>query len=175
MRLAVFGLVAGLMFAAPAAAQTADVLAPARVGQLQCFEPNATAKTCQALGGYTFASSGVIENAAEVLITPSAPVIVMRVTTPVTIRNNAICGPITPADIARATFTVDGAPASEAQTASIRSSIQESPMMNVDTCISVTPVDGGLRAETSIGGTPRPEMNQRVVWVNANDGWRVAP
>ena len=40
------------LFAAPATAQSADVLAPARTGQLQCFEANVAAKTCQTIGRY---------------------------------------------------------------------------------------------------------------------------
>ncbi|MBK8544536.1 MAG: hypothetical protein IPL62_13885 [Caulobacteraceae bacterium] len=98
------------LLAAPAAAQTADVLAPARAGQLQCFEPNVTAKTCQSLGGYTFQANGVIDNPAQVLISPS-PAIIMTINSPVAVRNNAICGPLAAADIQRATFTIDGAPA----------------------------------------------------------------
>ena len=85
MRLAMLGLVIGLSLSAtPASAQTADVLAPARQGQLQCFEPNVTAKTCQSLGGYMFAANGVIDNVAWVLIMPQ-PVVIMRISSPVVV------------------------------------------------------------------------------------------
>ncbi len=168
-------LVLGLL-AAPAAAQTADVLAPARAGQLQCFEPNVTAKTCQSLGGYTFQANGVIDNPAQVLISPS-PAIVMRISNPVTVRNGAICGPLTAADIARATFTVDGAPASESDTTEIRSSLtqQLSQMFGHESCLTLTPDGDGFRASTTMNGVPQPQQTQRVIWVGANDGYRVAP
>ena len=177
MRLAMLGLVIGLsLSAAPAGAQTADVLAPARQGQLQCFEPNVTAKTCQSLGGYTFAANGVIDNVAWVLIMPQ-PVVIMRVSSPVVVRNNAICGPLSAADIARATFTVEGAPASEADTRDIRAGLTEqlAPMLNQEGCLTLTADGNGFRAETTVGGTPQPQQTQRVIWIGPNDGYRVAP
>ena len=168
-------LAVGLM-AASAMAQTADVLAPGRTGQLQCFEPNVTAKTCQSLGGYTVNADGVIDNAAQVLIMPS-PVIVMHVTAPVVVRDNAICGPLTQADIDRTRFTIDGAPASAEDAQQIRAAMTEqlAPMLNLESCMTLTPDGDALRAETTIGGRPQPQLTQRVIWVGANDGWRVAP
>ncbi|MEZ5960806.1 MAG: hypothetical protein R3C30_10340 [Hyphomonadaceae bacterium] len=165
----------GLM-AAPAPAQQADVLGPARAGQLQCFEPNVSAKTCQSIGGYTFNTNGVIDNTAQVLVMPQ-PVIVMNVTSPVTVRNNAICGPLTAEDIQRASFTIDGAPASAADTAEIRSGLTEqlAPILNVEGCVTLTPDGDGFRADTSINGAPQPQLVQRVIWIGANDGWSVAP
>jgi hypothetical protein len=168
-------LALGLM-AAPAMAQSADVLAPARAGQLQCFEPNVAAKTCQSLGGYTVNANGVIDNIAQVLIMPS-PVIIMRVTAPVVVRDAAICGPLSQADIDRTTFTIDGAPADAEQTGEIRAAMTEQlgPMLNLESCMTLTPNGEMLRAETSIAGRPQPQLTQRVIWVGANDGYRVAP
>jgi hypothetical protein len=170
--------VACFVTAAPvsAHAQDGDVLAPAREGKLQCFEPNAANKTCQSIGGYTFNTNGVIDNTADVLIMPQ-PVIVMRVISPVTLRDGAICGPLTLADIDGATFTIDGAAASAEDAQSIKTALAEqlAPMLNVETCITLTPVDGGFRADTAMAGTPRPDLSQRVIWVRPEDGYRVAP
>lgn len=168
-------LALGLM-ASPAMAQDGDVLAPARAGQLQCFEPNPVAKTCQSIGGYTFNANGSIDNAAQVLIMPQ-PAVIMNVTSPVTVRNNAICGPLTADDIQRASFTIDGAAASADDTAAIRSGLTEqlAPILNVEGCVTLTPDGDGFRADTILSGAPQPQMVQRVIWVGANDGWRVAP
>ncbi len=177
MRLAMLGIVVGLsLLATPAVAQTNDVLGPARQGQLQCFEPNVTTKTCQSLGGYTFAANGVIDNMAWVLIMPE-PVVIMRVSSPVVVRNNAICGPLSAADIARATFTIDGAPASEADTRDLRTGLTEqlAPMLNQESCLTMTADGDGFRADTTVGGTPQPQQTQRVIWIGPNDGYRVAP
>lgn len=177
MRVAMLGLFASLaLLASPAAAQTADPLAPAREGRLQCFEPNVAAKTCQSISGYTFQANGVIDNPAHVLISP-APVIVMHVNSPVTVNNNAVCGPIAAGDIQRATFTIDGAAASEADTADIRGALvqQLAPALGHETCMTLTPDGEGFRADTTIAGVPQPQQTQRVIWVGANDGYRVAP
>jgi hypothetical protein len=165
-----------LMFGPPALAQSGDVLAPARQGQVQCFVPNVAAKTCQSIGSYAFNANGAIDNVSETLIMP-APLVVMRASAPVTVRNNAICGPLTAADIARATFTIDGRPATEQQTANIRAGLaqQLAPMFDVEMCVSVTAVDGGYRADSTVGGVARPDLAQPVLWVRPEEGYRVAP
>lgn len=168
-------LALGLM-SAPALAQSGDVLTPARAGQLQCFEPNVAAKTCQSLGSYVFHANGSIDNVAEILIAPT-PAIVMRASGPVTVENNAICGPLRAEDIQNATFTVDGAAASAEEAAQIKAAMlqQLAPMIGVQNCLTLAPEGDGFRANSTIAGTPRPELSQRMLWVGANDGWRVAP
>lgn len=164
------------VLAASASAQTSDVLTPARAGQLQCFEPNVAAKTCQTLGGYAFGANGAITNDAQVLISPQ-PAIVMRVSSPVAMRNGAICGPLSVDDINRATFTIDGSAASESDTRAIRGELatQLQPMFNQESCMTLTADGDGFRAETTVGGVPQPQQTQRVIWVGAQDGYRVAP
>ena len=167
-------LALGLM-AAPAIGQSGDVLTPARSGQLQCFEPNVAAKTCQSLGSYVFHADGRIDNVAEILLMPS-PVIVMRASGPVTVENNAICGPLRAEDIEAATFTVNGAAASAEETAQLKAAMNQqlAPMIGVQNCLSLAAEGDGLRANSVIGGRARPELSQRMIWVGANDGWRVA-
>lgn len=106
-----------------------------------------------------------------------SPVIIMTINSPVTVRNNAICGPLAAADIQRATFTISGAAASETDTTDIRTALtqQLAPMIGQETCLTVTPDGDGFRADTTIGGVPQPQQTQRVIWVGANDGYRVAP
>jgi hypothetical protein len=177
MLVRLFGAAVALgWFALPALAQTDDVLAPARAGQLQCFEPNFADKTCASLGGYSFGADGVILNSAQILIMPS-PVILMRVSAPVTVRNDAICGPLNAADIDRATFTVNDAPATTEEATQIKAAMQRqlAPMFGVESCMTLTPNGDVLRADTTLAGTARPDLSQRVIWVGANDGYRVAP
>jgi len=168
-------LALGLM-TAPALAQSGDVLAPARAGQLQCFEPNVAAKTCQSLGSFVFHANGSIDNVAEILLMPS-PAIVMRASGPVTVENNAICGPLRAEDIEAATFTINGAAASAEESAQLKAAMgqQLAPMIGVQNCLTLTSDGDGLRADSTIGGTSRPDLTQRAIWVGANDGWRVAP
>lgn len=167
----------GLMAATPAMAQDADVLAPARAGQIQCYEPNVQAKTCQSISGFSPGPGGAIINTSDSVINPSNPIIVMRTISPVTIRNNAICGPLTNEDIGRARFTIDGHAATEADTQQLRTALtqQLAPLIGQETCITLTPVNDGLRADTAIAGRARPDLAQRVMWVRADEGYRVAP
>lgn len=164
------------MFAPPVAAQTDDALAPARAGQAQCFVPNAEAKTCQSIASYVFNANGVIDNISETLLMPQ-PVVVMRTSSPVTARDNALCGPLTAEDLGRATFTIDGRPATEEETANIRAGLTQhlAPMFNVEICVSVSAVAGGYQANSTVGGTARPDLAQPMLWVRPEDGYRVAP
>jgi hypothetical protein len=154
-----------------------DVLAPAREGQLQCYVPNVEAKTCESLAGYSFDAQGGIVSQGEVLISPAQPLVVMSMSSPVTVRNGALCGPMTAEDLQRASFTIDGAPADAAQTQSIRAMLtqQLAGLLGVDVCTTFTPDSGGFRAEASFNGTPQPMLTQRVIWVGADEGYRVAP
>lgn len=161
--------------ATPGWAQT-DPLGPARQGQLQCYEPNTVAKTCQSIAGYTFAADGRIDNPADVLVVPD-PLIVMRMSAPVTVRGDAVCGPLTRADISRAEFTINGAPASAEDTAGLREAVAEqiAPMLDIDVCTTFTQADDALRADVTFAGVARPELSQRVIWISPNDGYRIAP
>jgi hypothetical protein len=169
---------AGIALAASNAAfaQDGDVLAPARQGQMQCFVPDAARKTCQSIGAYVFEANGVIQNTADVLIVPE-PAIVMRITAPVTVRDNAVCGPLTLDDVNHAQFTISGRPASDEETQQIRAEVaqQLAPLINVETCVGVRTVDGALRAETALNGVLRPDLSQPIIWVRPEDGYRVAP
>ena len=51
-------LTLALQAAAPA---VADPLAPARIGDLQCYRPDPVRKTCRSLAGYAFAADGRLD------------------------------------------------------------------------------------------------------------------
>jgi len=166
---------AELLASGPAIAQT-DPLGPARQGQLHCYEPNTAAKTCQSIGGYTFAADGRIDNPADVLIM-AEPLVVMRVSSAVTVREGAVCGPLSREDIERAEFTIDGAPASPEDTQAIRAALQDqlASMIDVDVCTTYTPDGDGFRADVTMAGAPRPELTQRVIWIRPEDGYSIGP
>lgn len=175
----VAALTALALIAAPAAhaQQGDDVLAPARQGDLQCYAPNAQAKTCAALAAYAFDAQGKITNTGDVVIYPN-PVIVMHMTSPVEVRSGAVCGPLRQEDVSQATFTIDGQAAPEAETQTIRTQFaqQAASLIGVDICTTYTPTaDGAFRADATVGGTPHPEMTQTVIWVHPSDGYHAAP
>lgn len=159
--------------AAPAPMQAADPLAPAREGRLQCHEPDAARKACAALAGYTFAADGTILNQAEVMLNPS-PLIVMRDEEPVVVRDGAVCGRMT--GFEDTVFTVDGEPADPALAEALRGQVAAAfAELGTEGCTRYTPQGEGWLAEVSIDGAPRPEFNQRVIWVSPSDGYAVRP
>jgi hypothetical protein len=170
----VLALIAGVAAAPEALAQASDVLGPARQGQVQCFEPVVDRKVCGVLSRYAFSPGGTISNDADMLVL-SDPLVVMRMSSPVVVRDGAVCGPLREEDLSRATFTVNGEAASTEDAESIRRAIgrQMAPMMNVEVCTTFTPDGDALRADSTANGEPRPEMSERVLWVNPAEGWRI--
>src|SRR5262249_22807421 len=144
-------LAALICLGTPLAHAQADVLAPARQGDLQCYAPNTQAKTCAAMAGYTFDAQGNISHVGDIVIYPN-PVIVMHMTSRVVVRDGAVCGPLRQEDIDHATFTVDGQTplAEDMQTIRTQFAQQAASLLNVDICTTYTPADGGaLRADAT--------------------------
>jgi len=153
-------------------APVANPLAPAKLGKLMCYSPDQALKTCGAMAAYGFPTDGRILNRAQVVVTPS-PYIVMTTLTPVTLRGPAVCGRMEGA--AEASFTIDGKPADEATTTDLRGQIARAftAYDGVEVCTTYVPFREGFMATVSIGGAPRPDMNQPVIWVELNDGYVV--
>lgn len=159
---------------APPPAPVASPLAPAKLGRLMCYSPDQALKTCGAMAAYGFPTDGKILNRAQVVVTPN-PYTVMTTLTAVTVRGPAVCGRMEGA--AEATFTIDGKPADEATTADLRGQIAGAftAFEGVEVCTTYVPFREGFMANVSIGGAPRPDMNQPVIWVELNDGYVVSP
>ena len=168
--LTVMMFLAGLQ-AAPAAA---DPLAPARAGKLQCDAPNPTAKSCRSLGAYTFASDGTISNKVEVMLAPQMG-LTMTVTSQVSVKDGAVCGPFPAFD--QAAFSMNGQPADQPTTEAIRQQIGQATasMVGKEVCTTYKPDGEGFTAEATIGGQPSPRGPQKVIWVAPADGYKVTP
>ena len=153
-----------------------DPLAPARAGKGQCYAPHTARKTCQSIGWYSWQADGRISNRAELLV-PSTPPVVLTVTSPVIVRGEAVCGPLRAEDIAAATVTVDGKPAPEEAAGQVRQLMIQAmqPFTGKEICTSYIADGEFLRAEATLDGVARPDLNQRVLWVSPSDGYRVAP
>ena len=156
----------------PPPAPVANPLAPAKLGKLMCYSPDQALRTCGAMAAYGFPTDGKILNRAQVVVTPS-PYTVMTTLTAVTLRGPAVCGRMEGA--AEATFTIDGKPADAATTADLRGQIARAftAYEGVEVCTAYVPFREGFMATVSIGGAPRPDMNQPVIWVELNDGYVV--
>jgi len=161
-------------FAATPTYAQSEPLARARQGEVQCFEPDAANKTCAAIASYAFAADGTINNTSDVLIFPE-PAIVMHISSPVTVRDGAVCGPIRQQDIDGAQFSIDGQPASSENTQTIRGQMHDqlASIIGVEVCSRFVPDGDGFRAVATAGGRPQPD--QHVTWVSPGDGYHVAP
>jgi len=153
-----------------------DPLAPARSGQLQCYTPNVAKKTCHALAQYNFAPDGGIENPAEVIISEK-PLIIMKGTAPVVVRDGAVCGPFDAQSLQQSTFTIAGNPAPEPVAQQIRAQLlmTSAARLGKEICTKYVPDRGQFAAQVTVDGAPHPEMADRVIWVKPEDGFKVAP
>lgn len=170
-------ILASAMLACSTAAHAADdPLAPAREGQLQCYMSDAARKTCGSLAGYSWDAKGAITNRAEVMLAPN-PVTTMVSTTPVTVRDGAVCGPIRAEDLEAAEIRVGGAPASAEVAASVHKQVAAAMSFAIghEFCTTYVPTKDGLKAQVTVDGTAHPEMSAIVTWVKPGDGYKVAP
>ena len=165
-------LAAALQAAAPAA--TADPLAPARVGDLQCYAADPVRKTCRALAAYTFGSDGRILNQAEVMISTS-PLLTMRTVSPVTVRDGAVCGE--QSDIDQAQIFFRGRRIGEGDAASIRTQLRaaRSALEGQEICSTYRRSGDWWIAQVTVGGVARPDLQDTVMWVPASAGYTVQP
>jgi hypothetical protein len=173
-----FALAAAVLLAATSAhaAKLAPPIAQAASGAMQCYAPNTTRKTCASLAGYTLNADGGIDNLAIVLISNS-PVVVMRTTAPVVIKDGRVCGPIRAEDLQASTFVIEGQPADEATTAQARQQVMGAmkAMVGKEVCTAYIPDGAEFAAKATLDGVAQPAMDQRVIWVSPSDGYTVAP
>jgi hypothetical protein len=157
-------------------APATDPLAPAASGMLQCYAPDVAKHSCQSLAGYRKRADGKFDNSAIVMLSP-APFVVMETVTPVEIDAGAVCGAIRKQDIDVATISIDGKQLAEAYAVNVRARIAAGMAAIVDHRICTTYLPDGSQfvAKVTIDGTAFPAMEQKVIWVSPDAGFKVAP
>jgi len=152
----------------------ADPLAPARIGDLQCYGADPVRRTCRAMGGYSFAADGQILNKAEVVLQDS-PLVTMTTVSPVTLRDGAVCGPLSGVD--KAQIAVRGRRLPEAEAASIRARLLESmaPMLGKEVCTTYQRSGDWWIAAVTMDGVVRQDMSDTLLWVPPSAGYTVQP
>lgn len=176
MRFSSIAAITCAMASATSAAPLPSPITPASDGGLQCYAPKPTTKSCQSLAEYKFGPDGAIVNSATVLLS-AAPPITMRAVTPVTIKANQVCGYIRPEDIEAATFAIGGNPATEGQTDLLRQKIAlaQKSVFGHEICTAYVNDGDALVAKASVDGVAQPAMDQKVIWVSPEDGFKVQP
>ncbi|WP_066795542.1 hypothetical protein [Sphingomonas soli] len=160
-----------LILAASAAGPGADPLAQARAGKIQCVMPNEANKTCIGVTSYKIKADGSFESTTTLLIAPT-PLITLTVTSPGTVKDGALCGPVNKADFEAAKIEMDGQPANDAVATAVRSQMAGAlaPMDGKMGC-STEAADGTVTV--TLDGEIRPEMTQKTKWVSPADGYKV--
>jgi hypothetical protein len=160
-------------------AATADPLAPARQGQVQCYDPVPAQKLCRAIGSYAFGADGSIISLAMTRL-QDAPVIVMFARNRVVIRDGKECSveDLKAADIEK--IEIDGQPLPAAALDAVRPQIiagLPDVLKSGQPLCSTYPAgtEGAMTVTVEVGGVAHPELTATVLWVNPADGWKVVP
>src|SRR4051794_13873899 len=74
---------------ASSVASSANPVAMAEKGQLQCYRPDVQKKTCQAIASYPRTGPGAYDNKALIPVSANAT---LETHTPVVIKSGAVCG-----------------------------------------------------------------------------------
>jgi len=153
---------------------SADHLADAKNGLVQCYRPDVPNKTCQSIAAYTLTGPDTFDNKAVIPVSKSAT---LETHTPVVIRGNAVCGFIRAGDTMAGLLRVNGreVDATTAKPVLERIAQAMAPFAGKEICTRYESSAVGLTAKVSIDGSYRPDQDQTVLWVNPSDGYTVTP
>lgn len=171
------GLMIGIALAAVMGAATPDgPLAPARAGRLQCYTPDTQRKTCAAIVSYAWAADGTITSTGEVLLSQN-PTATMKATTPVVVRDGAVCGTNSVEALKAAEITFEGRPATPEMTEKVRAAmVAHFPEIGREVCTRYVAGAGGeLTTSVSVDGASRPDLTTRAIWIGPDEGYQVRP
>ena len=158
--------------------QQPDPLAPAREGQLQCFQPDQAQKTCGAIGRYEFGADGAIFVNSRVAIMAS-PLVTFESRTAVTLRDGQECSQTDDAGADIQTIEINGAALSGPAFEQAREQIGQqlnAIIGGAELCSTYSPqTDGTIQVTTSANGVEKRELSGALIWVGADEGWTLAP
>ena len=153
-----------------------DPIGPAAKGQMQCYSPNVATKSCRSLAIYKANGDGTFANTAIVLV-KAAPLTVIQTVANVTVRDGAVCGAITEADIRAAKMSANAQTVPPEQAAPFLSQLVTAlkPVIGREICTRYEGEGPLLTAKATMEGVPQPDDDQTVLWVSASDGYAVKP
>lgn len=160
------------------ALQHPDPLAPARLGQVLCYEPDGARQTCYGTASYRWLSDGSI--ISDIVVAASqVPAVFVHSSAPVFIRGDAECTRLAPSADQITAIYDDGEKLSGSDFESFRrilgSIIDNTNGPGRELCFTYEPsADGGLKSTARIDGVVRPDLEGTVRWVRPAEGWRVA-
>ena len=161
-------------FGQSAPAPVTDPLAPARTGQMQCVSPNIANKTCFAIARFIPNADGGFTNDVTVLISPQMG-LTMETVSAAHVENGQVCGTVILKDMMASKLSVNGTAMTEEQAGPIKAQILAAvtPMDGKKACSTYKAEGDMLSSETSLDGVAHPEMNQKLIWVKPEDGFKL--
>ena len=152
-----------------------DPISPATIGQLQCYSPDTTHKTCIAIANYKSGATGTIEYVLSLV--SSKPIVIMETVSPVEIKAGKICGKLQEKDIDTRSFFVAGRVLDSKQAEPLRQHLKIvlKEFFGHEICTAYEPEGKALVAKATIDGVPMRAPEQRVIWVSPSEGYTVSP
>jgi hypothetical protein len=160
------------------ALQQTDPLAPARMGQVLCYEPDAARQTCYGTATYRWLGDGTV--ISDIVVAASAvPAIFVHSSAPVFVRGDAECTRLVPSAGQITAIYEDGEKLGGSEFESFRrilgSIIDHANGRGRELCFTYEPLaSGDLKSVARIDGVARPDLGGTARWVRPADGWRVA-
>ena len=162
-------LLIGAAAAAPNATGSADPLAKAEQGELQCYQPEVLKKTCQSIAAYRRTGPGAYENKAIIALGSGAT---LETHTPVILKDGAVCGSIRAEDVMAGILRVGNRALTPEQAKPILDRIVQgmATMAGKEICTRYEPSGTDFKAKATIGGVDQPE-EITVKWIQPSAGY----
>ncbi|EGD58037.1 hypothetical protein Y88_0089 [Novosphingobium nitrogenifigens DSM 19370] len=153
-----------------------DPLAPSDKGMVQCYQPDTSGHTCQSIAAYRRNRDGTFANTATVMPDPTQPLTLETVTT-VVVRNGEVCGTLSRDAVLGGKLWFFGRPVPEDHAVPLLDQISGTytGIFDREICTTYIPTPGGFIAKGRMVGNPHPFPAQRMIWIRADAGYRVAP
>jgi hypothetical protein len=121
---------------------------------------------------YRINAEGQIVNDAIVFIQHN-PTLVMYVSSPVSLRDDMICGRVERSDLEAAHYELDGARATAAETRAITDAIWTTFAGMGEICSRYHPDGDAFDITVNIDGVAQPDLADRMIWIRPEDGYTI--
>lgn len=164
-------LLIGVLIAASLGA-SADPIAPANGGELQCYRPNLEKKTCQSIASYRRTGPGTYISTA---LLPLGEGVTLETHSPVAIKGGAVCGSITREEILAATLRVPNQAITPETAKPLLERVADAlgPIFGKEICTRYEPSGADFIAKGLIDGVYQPDKDTIVRWILPTDGYTV--
>lgn len=158
----------------PNEGRSANPIAKAESGELQCYRPDVQNRTCESIASYERTGPGTYDNRAVIALGNGAT---LETHSPVVIRGDSVCGFIRSQDLTAGTLRVGGKvmPAEAAKPVLERMVHAMASLADKEICTRYERSGAAFTAKISIAGTYQPDKDEAVKWIDPADGYTVTP